>query len=1097
MRRLSLAVLALFALPLAARELPQDLSAYNPFAPEGPPVVLGGITPISGVNANAANGFAQIGEFAFVKIRGVAQSATGDLDPYDVGSPSTWFYVNDGTGGVAIAQSGGVIRSVAAGDSVEVETFVFTQRQSPLRGTRAIDHGAVFPGTITILATNRPLTPAVAHTAAEIVTNGDSYEGSLVIVSGLTLVNPAQWPAVGASAFVDVTDGTTTFRAYVDDETDIAQNSPPAGAFDLTGFVAQHDAAAPETGPFTTGHFLYPRGIADFAQGDGSGTATVTPTFALTGATGQTVTTTVTGQDVSLETIEIVIPATWTWDTPGDLTLSGPGFAGASGSFRIDGANHVAVVSNAAVTASSSGTLAIGSLTAPADVETSTFVVRTATPGGSPTPITASPQVTVVEAAQPGDIVINELYPVTITLDQGIERSEFIELHNVSGADLSIDGWTLQDVGRVAGCGFGARWAFPSGTMIPADGYAVVCRNSRDASNGAGFLVDFPSFPATVPLFEMYDSVGYASAVDDPTTPNMILRDPSATNDQIVLLGGANTNVGQCETDAVPDVEFPFFERILLRDALGNPIDLAEYRELGPCDEFDCGDGLSSPGDAYPYGPPGYRHTLGRDATSTDTDISRDDFFPSSQPTPGAANVPGDTVPPTIAAASVLSAVQIQVEYSEIVDEASALDPANYEVIVNGESYAVVTVVASPVKFASDGTVTATPQRMFFLSVAQLPTGVAGTLRIQGVRDLVIGGLGGNEIDDTASVAIEPNAAAICRIQEFDEQGFSPAVGDTVVCAGWVTLGDIPPVEFGDLLPVDRLSIWVQEPGGCGVNVFAFLPDDPVDIEADFGAVRRFGVLVNDFVQIRGTVTEFISSSSGSGAVTEIALLSGTAPYRLLARGLDGPAPLRVSTTDANDERLEGLLIRTEGTVINQNSLAAWIDDGSGSVQVFQNFGSIDLTRFVVGDRLDVTGVITQFDSSPPYLQGYELVPQNQEAVFTVDGGFASGGPSVTVDKAVLVPDLGETIHIETVAPQRSKLIVEIFDPTGRRIHVLYDGIGLGTVGFDWDGRDQRGAPVHPGVYLCRVRSVALDGGPVQNHTAPIVVGLRLNGGSR
>jgi hypothetical protein len=164
---------------------------------------------------------------------------------------------------------------------------------------------------------------------------------------------------------------------------------------------------------------------------------------------------------------------------------------------------------------------------------------------------------------------------------------------------------------------------------------------------------------------------------------------------------------------------------------------------------------------------------------------------------------------------------------------------------------------------------------------------------------------------------------------------------------------------------------------------------------------------------------------------------------------------------------------------------------------VFQNFSDLDLTRFIVGDRLDVTGIMTQFDSAPPFLQGYELVPQNQDAIFKVDGSFSAGAPVVRVEKRVLVPDLGESIRIETVAPQRTKLIAEIYDVVGRKRTTLYDGVGLGTVVFDWDGRDQRGSVVEPGVYLCRVRTVALDGGPVQNHTAPIVVGLRQNGGSR
>ena len=162
---------------------------------------------------------------------------------------------------------------------------------------------------------------------------------------------------------------------------------------------------------------------------------------------------------------------------------------------------------------------------------------------------------------------------------------------------------------------------------------------------------------------------------------------------------------------------------------------------------------------------------------------------------------------------------------------------------------------------------------------------------------------------------------------------------------------------------------------------------------------------------------------------------------------------------------------------------------------MFQNFSALDLTQFTVGDHVDVTGIITQFDSSEPYFDGYELVPQNQEAVFKIDGEFAQDGPAVRVEQNVLVPDLGETIEIFTRSPSRSDIIIEIFDSVGRKITTLYDGVGLGVMTFEWDGRGQDGSVVDPGVYLCHARAVALDGGSVETVAAPIVVGLRLEGG--
>ena len=405
-----------------------------------------------------------------------------------------------------------------------------------------------------------------------------------------------------------------------------------------------------------------------------------------------------------------------------------------------------------------------------------------------------------------------------------------------------------------------------------------------------------------------------------------------------------------------------------------------------------------------------------------------------------------------------------------------------------GDSVGVTTVLADPDQY---------PRHFFVATSGSMPGGATVDFSVLGVTDLAIQGSGGNPVNQTVSLAISPFAASICGIQEFDAEGFSPMDGDTVIVAGFVTLGDIPSFEIDgdDASPEDRLSIWVQEPGGCGVNVFSYFPSDSLELESSYADIAAFGVKLNDFVQIRGRVTEFVSGG-GNGAVTEIAALPPPDQfYRFLLRGLDGPEPIVVATGDAGDEALEGTLVHTEGTAINGNSLAVYVDDGSGSIQLFQNFSSLDLTRFTVGDRIEVTGIITQYDGTPPYFSGYELVPQSQDAISKVEGDFASDRPVVKVERRVLVPSLGEKILIETISPARSDLVVEIFDRVGRQITTLYDGVGLGRLDFRWDGRAQDGTVVDPGMYLCHVRSVSLDGGDVKTDSAPIVVGVRLNGG--
>jgi hypothetical protein len=1059
--------------------------------PDAPLGRIAGTTPISQINANNASGFSPL-EFFTVDIQGVVQLGTSRLDPFDLAGSSAWFYVSDGTGGLAIARPGSIGTALSPGDRVSITSTVFTQGATPIRGTRTLDFG--FGGTVTVIGSGTVDAPAVV-TAADVVTNGVAWEGTRVRINAVTLVNPGAWPAAGVSGFVNVTDGVSTFRLYVDDETNLDGSSPPAAAFDLLGFVAQDDAP-----PFDDSHFVWPASLSDLVLGDGSGTAAVNPAVVPEDAVGVTLAFTFTGQQATLATIELDVPVTWGWtQSPADVAMSGPGF-GAAVVTIVPGTPPTIQVSGAAVTATATGTLTISGLSSPANPGVSTFPVRTAISGGTPASIAAPPSVNVVTGASPGDVVINEMMPVSANANDTSDESEFVELFNRTTVDLDLSGWTLTDIGRSEGCTLDSRWAFPAGTVLAAGGYLVVARTALDPNNPGttaddrGFRATFPSFPGV--LFEMYDLESPStapqgdntSAADDPATPNLTLLDPHAgVDDQIGLLGGVVTNAGQCESPNVPGRVVPYAEAVVLRDVLGAVIDAVEYREIGPCAGDLCTGPITGADDAYPWGPPKPGHSLGRNATSTDTGSSAADFLPASVATPGAANQPGDTVPPGFVggATAGVSASVIEIRYDEPVDESTATAAANYTVVANGQGYPVREVL-------SDLEV---PQRHFLIVTDPIPPSASGTLSVSGVTDLVIGGTGGNVFSGSTGFTVPAEAVTVCDVQQFDDSGFSPRVGETVVFAGFVTLGDIPASAPGAPPPTDRVSIWVQEPGGCGVNVFSFLPTGAADFELEFADVREFGVRLNHFARIRGVVTEFVSASSGSGSVTEVAGIVGdTGFYELVIVAGSGPAPIEVSTAAANDERLEGTLLHTEGTVINANALAAWIDDGSGSVQVFQNFSSLDLTRFTVGDRLDVTGVLTQFDSTEPFLSGYELVPQNQDAIFEVDGSFASDGPSVQVEKRVLVPDLGETIDILARSPRRSDIIVEIYDAIGRKITTLYDGVGLGEMAFEWDGRDQYGSMVDPGVYICHARAVALDGGSVKTIAAPIVVGLRLDG---
>ncbi len=83
-------------------------------------------------------------------------------------------------------------------------------------------------------------------------------------------------------------------------------------------------------------------------------------------------------------------------------------------------------------------------------------------------------------AVRVSDIVLNEIlfHPVT-----GDDDDQFVELYNQSSAPVDLEGWQLRD---------GVAFTFPSGAVIPANGYVVVGRNP------ARLRASLPNLPADI-----------------------------------------------------------------------------------------------------------------------------------------------------------------------------------------------------------------------------------------------------------------------------------------------------------------------------------------------------------------------------------------------------------------------------------------------------------------------------------------------------------------------------------------------------------------------------------------------------------------------
>ena len=196
----------------------------------------------------------------------------------------------------------------------------------------------------------------------------------------------------------------------------------------------------------------------------------------------------------------------------------------------------------------------------------------------------------------------------------------------------------------------------------------------------------------------------------------------------------------------------------------------------------------------------------------------------------------------------------------------------------------------------------------------------------------------------------------ICDVQQYDEMGLSPLEGELVTVSGIVTA---PPGLFQP-----AMTSFFIESDECGVNVFWFEPNVFLSL--------------GDSLAVTGTVVEYQSSSTGAGSTTQI-LLGDLGDITTLSVGNPAPQPADLDIVTLAVESNEGRLLRTVGYVTGfDGPWVMYLSDGTGSIDVYRANPDVDLHQFDVGDTVRVTGILMQYDRTPPFLEGYELSPREQ-----------------------------------------------------------------------------------------------------------------------
>jgi hypothetical protein len=341
-------------------------------------------------------------------------------------------------------------------------------------------------------------------------------------------------------------------------------------------------------------------------------------------------------------------------------------------------------------------------------------------------------------------------------------------------------------------------------------------------------------------------------------------------------------------------------------------------------------------------------------------------------------------------------------------------------------------------------------------------------------------------------LACHSHAITICEVQSYNPStGLSPYNGSTVSVTGVVT------VPAGIFVP-SQSSMYIRGLGDdvCGVNIFTF-------------GQAQGSLGLGDTVTVTGEVMEYVA---GSGATTEIVF--GEDGLSNIRRGDTAYVePVTMRTGEVGREENEGRLVAVTGRVVGKAPPEELtLDDGSGRIAIY-DFGDVfqsDSTWLSLqwGDEVTITGVVTQYDPSIPYLSDYQIWPRGPEPPFE-DLAIPVCVPDTLISRAVLkILDSNDNetgifcpecrtseakIFIHFNAPHEWRTELSVFDCYGREVATLEDYYTLcGARVYEWDGRNEINERLPMGLYHVVVNASDPVSGNGSRTTAPIVIGRRL-----
>ena len=286
-----------------------------------------------------------------------------------------------------------------------------------------------------------------------------------------------------------------------------------------------------------------------------------------------------------------------------------------------------------------------------------------------------------------------------------------------------------------------------------------------------------------------------------------------------------------------------------------------------------------------------------------------------------------------------------------------------------------------------------------------------------------------------------------------------------------VTITATVTVQMGK---INTYASYVQDDGGRGIYIFG---------SAMSGFVR------GTVVEITGTLSEY----NGSLQIKDVTASSVGSSI------LPAIPELTCKQLNNNYMYYEGTLVTVHGQVTDRadgigGGSNITLDDGTASLTLRVWDSTNLLSDFTADSLLQVGNLVEVSGIGGFYASAAQLMPAYAADVTAwTDGTAGTGNISLTVAHYPFVPQLGEIINYAYEFPDEARVIIRMYDASGRYVTTLtdeYHGMSW-TYETSWNGRDELNHLLPPGTYLMHMEVIERSTGRVTRLAQPVVIAVK------